>query len=497
MNRHCELRLGCDVKRIQETEDGARIEYTELSGDTRELQCAWLIGADGKRGVVRKTFLERAADIRQVESAYRYEGTWIAANLHITEPTPKTHPDLPFWKLNMAPQDVYDLFWPKAWHFCAPPGKPTAAGRFGPHEAHMWRHEFQQDNWDEKSMDAEALLWEHLTPMITRTGDSHGNKFAGGPVTFPKDCIRIMRCRPFGFCHKVVNRWFWRRVVLIGDAAHVFPPFGGQGIASGIRDAHQLAWRLSLLEKHPNFDERIAERLLNVWARERTRSVEDAAALTSINGLLCNQTSSLTAVLLRIRSWLSSVPWINSFICDPLVDVEKAGYRPVSDGFFLKTHSGGTRLPQIYIDTLHDRRILSDNLLTSPASIFKLLMFEAGIPQRPYKIGDVKALLAAEQITETILSPASISIISCRPSRPDTLGHFSEKHTEKASPTPASRLSHRLIRPGYSEEAMMQRLGARMRFVIVRPDMYVFATARNLEDLRVCLAGLKTMCEMN
>lgn len=123
----------------------------------------------------------------------------------------------------MTPQDVYDLYWPKDWHFCTPPGKPTAAGRFGPYEDRLWRHEFAEHGWTE-SMDAHALLWEHLSPMITYETDDLGRKFEGGPVMFPKDCIEILRCRPFTFTHKIVNQWFDGRTILIGDAAHVFPP---------------------------------------------------------------------------------------------------------------------------------------------------------------------------------------------------------------------------------------------------------------------------------
>ena len=91
------------------------------------------------------------------------------------------------------------------------------------------------------SKDALQLMWEHLTPLITRESDSLGRSFPSGAVTFPHDCIDIRRCRPFTFCQKVVNKWFHKRTVLIGDAAHVFPPFGGQGIACGIRD--QMLWR--------------------------------------------------------------------------------------------------------------------------------------------------------------------------------------------------------------------------------------------------------------
>jgi 2-polyprenyl-6-methoxyphenol hydroxylase-like FAD-dependent oxidoreductase len=166
------------------------ITYTAADGKAEKLHATWLIGADGKRGVVRKTFLEKIADIRQVHSDYRYEGTWVAANLHITLPTKETHPDFPAWELGMSPNEVYDLFWPKGWHFCSPPGKPTATGRFGPHEQRFWRHEFREDDWDDKMMDAEQSLWEHLTPMISRQSDDNGRPFPELAI-FPRDCIEV------------------------------------------------------------------------------------------------------------------------------------------------------------------------------------------------------------------------------------------------------------------------------------------------------------------
>lgn len=196
---YCTLRTASEViNRVEE--DPPTITYRTSDGFHKQIRAQWLVGADGKVGVVRKHFLEKSAGVEQVEGVYRYTGTWVAANLKLQPPTPKNHPTFPLWKLGYTPEQVYDLFWPKGWHFCSPPGKATASGRFGPYEERFWRHEFRQEDWNE-SMDAVELLWDHLTPMITRDKDENGRPFHQR-VQFPRDCIEIVRCRPFQFVHK-------------------------------------------------------------------------------------------------------------------------------------------------------------------------------------------------------------------------------------------------------------------------------------------------------
>ena len=73
-----------------------------------------------------------------------------------------------------------------------------------------------------------------LHPLIAPwTGTSAGGR------------LEIVRVAEYTFRAQVADRWRDRRVFLLGDAAHLTPPFIGQGMGAGLRDAANLAWKLA------------------------------------------------------------------------------------------------------------------------------------------------------------------------------------------------------------------------------------------------------------
>ncbi|KAL3433958.1 hypothetical protein BDV09DRAFT_205066 [Aspergillus tetrazonus] len=367
----CVLYSSCEVAGREDDNEGVTIHYLDPDEKLCQIRALYLIGADGKRGIVRKGFPEKTAGIRQETGIFEYEGTWIAANLKISLPTKESHPDFPLWALGYTEEGI-------------------ACGRFGPLSERLWRHGFAVPEWGDKVHDdleeASTMFLEHLTPMITRSVPL--SKEGMATVTFPRDCIQVLRCRPFRFSRKVVNQWFSGCIALTGDAARVFPPFGGQGVACGIADAEGLAWRLAVLtglEKFNQVSVALRSRLLQSWAEERRSGVDMSARLTLQNGEWCNKEpgwlGALQIALLKLIFFLSR----GSKLHLPPIKAQTRGYHGCPRGAFLADCRGGHKLGQVYVQTHLPQSgsiifELSDQALRRVPTVFSLLVIHSDHP---------------------------------------------------------------------------------------------------------------------
>ncbi len=84
------------------------------------------------------------------------------------------------------------------------------------------------------------------------------------------DQADLVRHTVYSFRSLVADKWRDGRVLLAGDAAHVMPPFMGQGMCAGMRDAVNLTWKLDMMMKGEAED-----KLLDTYQPERAPHVSD------------------------------------------------------------------------------------------------------------------------------------------------------------------------------------------------------------------------------
>ncbi len=94
---------------------------------------------------------------------------------------------------------------------------------------------------------------------------------------------RMERKTIYTFQSALVKSWKKGRIFLAGDAAHLMPPFMGQGMCAGIRDVSNLAWKISLCLKNKHDD-----KLLNTYQSERSSNVKEYIETTMRMGEFVN-----------------------------------------------------------------------------------------------------------------------------------------------------------------------------------------------------------------
>jgi hypothetical protein len=116
-----------------------------------------------------------------------------------------------------------------------------------------------------EQLEDEAYVWDLLKPWA-------------GP-----DDVELVRHKVYNFRSLIASRWRDGRLLIAGDAAHVMPPFMGQGMCAGMRDAWNLAWKLELVLSGVADD-----RLLDTYQAERMPHVSQITDMAIFLGkIIC------------------------------------------------------------------------------------------------------------------------------------------------------------------------------------------------------------------
>ncbi|MFF0457630.1 bifunctional 3-(3-hydroxy-phenyl)propionate/3-hydroxycinnamic acid hydroxylase [Nocardia africana] len=104
------------------------------------------------------------------------------------------------------------------------------------------------------------------------------------------DEVVVLRKLVYTFNAVVADRWRAGRILLAGDAAHMTPQFVGQGMGSGVRDADNLAWKLTAILKHG-----AGHSILNSYESERRPHAKAMIDFSVFNKSLVSVDNTLIA----------------------------------------------------------------------------------------------------------------------------------------------------------------------------------------------------------
>ena len=261
---HVEAWFERTLEHFHQDAHGVTVGVRGPDGGMREVECDYLAGCDGAASTVRRLLGIPLAGSSPSER-------WLIIDL-----------------------EKSDAASPHTLVFCDP-ARPGIALP-GPDRTRRFEFKVSPDERDDDLLSP---------PVIRRLLAAHG----ADPESV------ITRTVVYRFHARVASRWAAGRVLLAGDAAHLSPPFAGQGMNSGLRDAHNLAWKIAAVARGqmgPGLLESYeGERRPHVWAMIRLalRMGRVMAPRTGAEAWAVEQAVRLLSLYPPARDYIAEMRW--------------------------------------------------------------------------------------------------------------------------------------------------------------------------------------------
>ncbi|HRD27952.1 MAG TPA: bifunctional 3-(3-hydroxy-phenyl)propionate/3-hydroxycinnamic acid hydroxylase, partial [Caulobacter sp.] len=224
-----DARLQRTFREFVEADDGVNATIDGPDG-TETVRARWLVGCDGAKGPVRDAIGVGLSDLN-------FDEPWLVIDALVSDVT----------RLPQTNLQICD------------PERPTTCLQMS-QGRHRWEFMLLPGEQPEDVLD-DAVIRRLLAPFDC------------------DDVVQIERKAVYRFHGRIAEQWRKGRVLLAGDAAHQTPPFAGQGMCSGLRDAANLAWKLAAVIKSG-----ADESLLDTYQTEREPQVRGVIELAIAMG---------------------------------------------------------------------------------------------------------------------------------------------------------------------------------------------------------------------
>jgi 3-(3-hydroxy-phenyl)propionate hydroxylase len=338
------LHAEVDAQPLIRVERGAEVTGLVQDGDIvtvhladRSVTARAVLGCDGANSTVRRLIGSRMRDLGRADR-------WLVADLRAAEPLP---------------------VWPGVHQLC----DPRRAATFMSVAGERYRFEARLAPGERG---ADLPLGSLLEPFAAQRAE-------------------VVRVAEYAYRAQVADRWRAGRVLLAGDAAHLTPPFIGQGLGLGLRDVHQVAWKLAAVVSG-----QADEALLDTHQAERAPHARALVRLAVLVGaLMTGGGRGAAAVRRAVLAGVGRIPAVAAFATDsrtpplhsgPLVERSGAAGRRLA----------GTLLPRARV-VVDGRTCSVDEVLGSGTAT--LSRFEGGLMAhvggRRTVVDDVDGVLSA------------------------------------------------------------------------------------------------------